>query len=217
MEESRLKPMAVGYDPVLFNTLFKKTEALRRKLASEISYQRFGVDYQEVLAWFSVKFIHVFNKYHDKKNADLLLGDLINSLKNFKCRVLRKAYTVKYSQSIISISDPHVLESHNFYEPQRDDYQLERLEQIKSFFKQNLSDNAYLLFELQNNPPYYIIHKVRKQEIPSLHKIPDGVICDYLGLDVTDKTLRYISNLKKEIRNTLSYAKNHFQGNLIPS
>jgi hypothetical protein len=215
MEESRLKPMAVGYDRELFDTLFKKTEALRRKLASEISYQRFGVDYQEVLSWFSVKFIHVFNKYHDKKNPDLLLGDLINSLKNFKCRILRKAYTVKYSQSIVSLSDPHTLEPEDFYEvPTNEDYQYERLEQIKFFFKQNLSDNAYLLFELQNNPPYYIIHKVRKQEIPSLHKIPDGVICDYLGLDVTDKTLRYISSLKKEIRTTLSYAKNHFQGNL---
>lgn len=215
MEESRLKPMAKGYDRELFNTLFKKTEALRKKLASEISYQRFGVDYQEVLAWFSVKFIHVFNKYQGTKSPDLLLGDIINSLKNFKCRVLRKAYTVKYSQHIISISDPHMIEGQAFYEPTQEDYQQDRLITIKNFFKQHLSDNAYLIFEMQTNPPYYIIHKVRQQEIPSLHKIPDGIICDYLGLEVTDKTLRYISNLKKEIRYTLSYAKNHFKGNLV--
>lgn len=212
MEESRLKPMATNYDRELFNALYAKTEPLRKKLASEISYQRFGVDYQEVLSWFSVKFIYVFNKYQGKKNPDLLLGDLINSLKNFKFRILRKAYTVKYSQSIIHIEDPSQIESLDFYEPHKEDYQQERLNQVKKFFRQNLSDNAYLVFEVQNNPPYYIIHKMRQQEIPSLHKIPDDMICEYLGLDVNDKTLKYIKNLKREIKLTYSIAQLHFQG-----
>lgn len=212
MEENRLRPMPIHYDEQLFNTLFKKTEPLRKKLASEISADRFGVDYQEILSWFSVKFIHVFAKYHDKKEPELLLGDLINSLKNFKCRILRQAYTVKYSQSIIRVGYTTVLENSQSYNITEEDQTSERLEMVKGFLKQTLSSNAYTLFELQTNPPYYIIDKLRKQEIPSLHRIPDRIICDYLGLEVNDKTSKFISSLKKEIRTSISYAKYHFQG-----
>jgi hypothetical protein len=210
MEENRLRPMPISYDVQLFNDLFKQTEPLRKKLASEISAERFGVDYSEVLSWFSVKFIYVFRKYHDKKKPELLLGDLINSMKNFKCRILRKAYTVKYSQTIIRVGYTTVLEDHDSYRIDSDDQQQARLEQVKQFFKQTLSDNAYTLFELQTNPPYYIIDKVRKQEIPSLTKIPDSVICDYLGFECNDKTCKYLSTLRKEVRTATTVARYYF-------
>lgn len=212
MEENRLKPMPQGYDEHLFNTLYKKTEPLRKKLASEISWNRFGVDYQEGLSWFSVKFLHVFNKYYGKKEPDLLLGDLINSLKNFKYRIMRQAYTVKYSQNITRVGCTTILENEQTYTITDEAENHERLKQIKSFLKQNLSENAYTLFKLQVDPPFYFINKLRTQEIPSLHKIPDRIICEYLGLEVNDKTSKYLSSLKKEIRSTITYAKYHFQG-----
>jgi hypothetical protein len=210
MEENRLRPMPISYDVQLFNDLFKQTEPLRRKLASEISADRFGVDYQEVLSWFSVKFIYVFSKYQGKKEPELLLGDLINSMKNFKCRILRQAYTVKYSQTIVRVGYTTVLEDHNSYRMDDDDQMQQQLEKVKQFFKQTLSENAYTLFEMQINPPYYIIDKVRKQEIPSLTKIPDSVICDYLGFECNDKTCKYLSALRKEVRSATSFAKYHF-------
>lgn len=215
MEENRLRPMTPGYDVQLFNSLFEKTEPLRKKLASEISCQRFGVDYQEVLSWFSVKFIYVFNKYHQKKSPDLLLGDIINSMKNFKCRVLRQAYTVKYSQSIIRVGYTTVLENAQSYRMPEDDDSPDKMKLVKDFLRGNLSENAYALFELQLNPPYYFIDKLKKQEIPSLHKIPDRMICEYLGLEVNDKTSKYISTLRKEIRSTITYAKYHFQNSTV--
>lgn len=212
MEESRLKPMAPGYDVKLFNTLFEKTEPLRKKLASEISADRFGVDYKEVLSWFSVKFIYVFNKYQAKKEPDHLLGDIINSLKNFKCRILRQAYTVKYSQSIVRVGYTTVLENAGSYRISEDEDQgPDRVQMVKQFLKVNLSENAYTLFEIQLNPPYYFIDKLKKQEIPSLHKIPDRMLCEYLGFEVNDRTSKYLSSLKKEIRSTIQYAKYHFQ------
>lgn len=215
MEENRLRPMSPGYDVNLFNTLFQKTEPLRKKLASEISWDRFGVDYQEGLSWFSVKFLYVFNKYHDKKSEEHLLGDLINSMKNFKCRILRQAYTVKYSQSIVRVGYTTVLENTQSYKMAEDDESQEKMNLVKKFLKVNLSENAYTLFEIQLNPPYYFIDKLKKQEIPSLHKIPDRMLCEYLGFEVNDKTSRYISNLKKEIRSTISYAKYHFQNSPV--
>jgi hypothetical protein len=211
MEENRLRPMTPGYDVNLFNTLFKKTEPLRKKLASEISCDRFGVDYNEVLSWFSVKFIYVFNKYQGKKAPDLLLGDIINSMKNFKCRVLRQAYTVKYSQNIVRVGYTTVLENAQTYRMPEEDESPDRMKAVKEFLRSNLSENAYTLFEMQLNPPYYFIDKLRKQEIPSLHKIPDRMLCEYLGFEVNDRTSKYIASLRKEIRSTIAYAKYHFQ------
>src|SRR5687768_15620783 len=104
MEESRLKPMIEEYDREIFNDYYQRTAALRKKLASQIDHRRFGVDQEEIESWFTVKFIYAFNKYYHEKK-DTLLGYLIKSMQLFKCRVLRKAYTYKCSQSIISLDE----------------------------------------------------------------------------------------------------------------
>ena len=62
MEHHRLKPMG-NYPVELFNSLYAQTHGLRRKLASQIDASKFGVDYQEVLSWFDVKFLFIFSKY----------------------------------------------------------------------------------------------------------------------------------------------------------
>ena len=93
MEIHRLKPMKEGYSVQLFNDLYKQTSKLRKKLASQIDYRRYGVTPDIIESWFDDKFIYVFNKHFDNKDTDVLKGFIINSLQVFKYRVLRGAYS----------------------------------------------------------------------------------------------------------------------------
>jgi len=206
MEESRLKPMVENYNPALFQEIYNKTKGLRIKLASGIDHRRFGVDNDEVLSWFDVKFIFAYNKYVHKHTPDELLGYMIKAMQFFKCRILRKAYTNKYSQQVVEftgnehtdelIDDPR--EAKTYY------YEI-----LMTFMKKNLSDNAYELLDLKLNPPPYIISRIKDKK-NSLHKIPADLILEYYGLELNDRNLRYIKLLNQEIEDAQRMARSHF-------
>lgn len=206
LELNRLKPMPANYDEKLFNKIYGKTENLRRKLASEIDARRFGLAYEDVLSFFDVKFIFVFSKHHEEPE-NILLGFILNSLKNFKCRILRSAYTNKFSQSIVSPDtvlnfEEHLTEDHPVNSTEQDYFS-----KLMTFMKDHLSLNAYTILDLQLNPPPYILNKLNVSPASNLNKIPDHVILDYLDLGSSPKAYKYLESLKKEIRHAISYAK----------
>lgn len=207
MEEQRLKPMVENYNPDLFKEIYSKTEGLRRKLAKGIDHRRFGVDNEEILSWFTVKFIYAYNKYVHQYNKDILLGHMIRAMQFFKCRLIKAAYTVKYSQSIIEFTGSEVKEVENPFEETREFY----YEEAISFLKKHLSDNAYMLLQLQINPPPYILTRLKDTGSSWGHKIPDDLIAEYFDLDLDNKSLEYISGLKKEIKRAINSARGHFQ------
>lgn len=218
MEESRLKPMKEGYDKNLFNDLYKKTEGLRKALAYQIDARRFGVDYQEILSWFDVKFIYAFNKYCDKMDPDLLKGHVINALKMFKFRIMREAYSkknLKYQQAI-DITEIEQFENIISTNPQTEDegYNL-FLNIALSFMKKHLTDDAYLVLELQIHTPNYILSKLEDLETRKSNSIPNELLADYLGLPNCNKVISYIGDLKREIKQTIELARDHFQQNPI--
>lgn len=210
MEESRLKPMVADYNPQLFEKLYAKTEGLRRKLASGIDHRRFGVDNDEILSWFTVKFIFAYNKYCKKYNEDILLGHMIRAMQFFKCRIIKSAYTVKYSQSMVEFTG----QEHNnllVHNPDPIDDNHERYYNLAvNYLRDSLSDNAYTLLQLQINPPPYILRRLTEKSIGNIHKIPDELIAEYFDLGFTDRTYKYISGLKKEIKQGISNARYHF-------
>lgn len=214
MEENRLTPMIEGYDPKVFNKLYSKTDNLRRKLTSEIDHRRFGLSYEDILSWFDVKFIFAFNKYYDKYNEDILLGHLIRSLQFFKQRILRSAYTQKYSQSIVQVESIITLEDSLTENHPGDESNHDYAGELKEFMKSHLSANAYELLDVQLNPPPYILSKLNTHRDANLQKIPDEILLDYFDLGVSDRAYKYLGNLKKEIRNTINYAKLHFNNQL---
>ncbi len=206
LELERLQPMPADYDKELFNQLYSKTNNLRRKLASEIDANRFGLCYEDILSFFDVKFIFVFTK-HYKEPENILLGFILNSLKNFKCRILRSAYTTKFSQHIMSTDSVLTLED-DFHESHPvEDIHRQRLQTLMDFMKEHLSMNAYTVFELQLNPPPYIHAKLNTSVDANLRKIPDHIILDYLDLGNGPKAYKYLESLKKEIKHTIAYAK----------
>jgi hypothetical protein len=204
MEESRLKPMVEGYNVELFNRIYDDTLPLRKKLASGIDPRRFGLAYEDILSFFDIKFIYVFNKYHYETEG-VLKGMIINALSNFKNRILRSAYTNKHSQSIISTDNLLNLEDAEFEEPQSDkDYYYDKTMQ---FMKEHLSENAFLVLEVQLNPPPYILKRINVDKEKCLQKIPDDLLLEYFGLGFSDNAYKYLGQIKKEIRNAIAYAK----------
>lgn len=206
MEESRLTPMVEGYDQEMFNRLYQKTEGLRRTLARGIDHRRFGVDNEEIISWFSVKFIFAYNKYCKKYNEDILLGHMIRAMQFMKCRIIKAAYTVKYSQSIVEYTGN---EPHGIDDPLEDrEYYYEKL---MKFMRINLSDNAYMLLQLQLNPPPYILRRLKEKSIGSIHKIPDELIAEYFDLGFSTDAYRYVKALNLEIKQAIAIAKCEFK------
>lgn len=206
MEESRLKPMVAGYDEEMFNRLFRKTENLRKKLASEIDPNRFGVCYCDIVSFFNTKFIYVFNKYYGHTEG-VLLGHLIKALQLFKFRILRSAYILKHNHKKVDI-DSLVTYEENLVD-NADPYKEKNnyLPVLMDFLKNHLSENAYLLLEVQLNPPPFILSKINPGADSSLQKIPDHVYLEYLNLGSSENSYKYLKFLKNEIKDATNYAK----------
>ena len=157
MEIHRLKPMKENYDESLFNKLYKETEQLRNYLTFQIDSRRYGVTPDIIKSWFDDKFIWVFNKYYGDITNDQLKGRIINSLKTFKFRMLRKAYS-KYNiyNNEVRLEGEHNLINIIPMDNEISDHEL-FLEMALKYLKKNLCDDAFLVLELDLNPPpiYY--------------------------------------------------------------
>ena len=215
MEHHRLKPMKDGYDKKLFAELYKKTTPLRRKLAFEIDSRKFGVDYQEILSWFDVKFIHAFNKYWEKE-PERLLGYIINSLTTYKYRIMRSSYQVKYHNHANMLD---VTELYDYGGPmEQEDENLTRetyLNKLMQFMKGKLNDDAILILQIELNPPLFVQEQLKDMGKKETSKIPHNIIADYLGFNNSPKVINYISELRREIKAVVNLAKEHFQTNPV--
>ena len=208
MEEHRLKNMQLGYDVELFNQLYLDTYKLRRKLARSIDCNRFKVSYEDVVSWFDIKFIFVFNKYYGKMDNNILKGHIISSLSLYPNRIMRMAYSPKFNrQNIINFEDREA------FEPLvGDDRKEEALfkEAALSYLKRNLPEEAYLVLQVELYPPYYIIQKLTEQN-KNIQKIPAHLIGEYLGWENTSK----INRIRKLISKATEDARAYFKDNPI--
>lgn len=212
MEHHRLKPMKDGYDEKLFNELYKKTTPLRRKLAHEIDARKFGVDYQEILSWFDVKFIHTFNKYWDTE-PERLMGYIISALSTYKYRIMRSSYQAKYHNhaSMVDVTELYKQSDIVLVEdiPHRELY----LNKVMEFMKDKLSDDALLVLEIELTPPPFILDQMEDLGKKETHKIPHNIIADYLGYGDSPNMVEYIKELRSQIRAGISLAKKYFEEN----
>jgi hypothetical protein len=205
--------MKPGYDQKLFNKLYKETDKLRRSLAYQIDSRRFGVDHQEVLSWFTTKFLYTFNKYWGTMDDDRLKGYIINSLQTFKFRIMREAYSKKNANFNNRVELDEVMYSDNFSYDHiiLEDRHEELLNRAFRFLRDKLTDDGLLLLDIQLNTPRYILSKIEDPDKPKITSIPEEVIADYLGLPVCGKVINYIKDLKKEIKLTIEQAREHFK------
>ena len=80
------------------------------------------------------------------------------------------------------------------------------LEMALKYLKKNLCDDAFLILELDLNPPPYIMHKVSVNT-----KIPAKLIAEYLDLEPDKDSISYIRDLRSEVDYWTSEAKDHFK------
>ena len=214
MEHHRLKPMG-NYPVELFETLYKQTAGLRRKLASQIDPRKFGVDYQEILSWFDVKFIFIFSKYWETQ-PQKLLGYIISGLSTYKKRIVINSYNHKWKdyankQDIDDMWDNPLKDDDDHSAERREFY----MEKIDSFMKKYLSDDAYFLFNIQLVPPPYITEKMRQMGLKPHQNIPVNLIVDFLELEDSTASASYINGLILEIKNAKHKCTAHFKSNPI--
>lgn len=204
MEEHRLKPMQEGYDEELFNRLYRELTPLKRKLASQINTKTLNIEYDELLSWFDVKFLFVFNRYVEEGKSDnLVKGHLISALQLYKNRILKYLISQKNSVNInnVDIDDLNNL-THSIVDYQHSEEKL-FYDLIVSFMKHNLSIEAYRMFVIEYNPPLYIINKLSG----NTSRITTNVIRDYMGLPDTKKVASYIRQLRNEVKDTIELAR----------
>lgn len=206
MELHRLKPMPDGYDQKLFNELYAKTRNLRESLIYQIDESRFGVTKEEIRSWFDDKFIFVFSKYFGKMEPPILLGYLINSLKTFKLKVLRRSYQLNNSINLntIGVED---LSMFNSLEDSKDENSELLFNLAMEFLQNNLSYEAWVLLNIQLNPPLFISSKLKNES----SKIPGNLILEFLGEEVNTRNLEAIKILRKEINKAIETAQVFFQ------
>jgi hypothetical protein len=215
MEHHRLQPMG-DYPVELFEKLYKQTHGLRRKLASQIDPRKFGVDYNEVLSWFDVKFIFLFSKYWETQR-ERLLGYIISGLTTYKRRITINSYQERWRDyannlDVDSLWDnPITLDDNDEYALKREFY----MEHLDNFMKSNLSTDAYLLFNIQLTPPPFIHETMKLYGLKHNALIPCKIIADYLGLDPNQSSIAYIEGLRLEVKDVQHKCAQHFKQNPV--
>lgn len=206
MELHRLKPME-DYDPKLFGELYSKTRGLVKKLSRNIDTKRFNVSQDILESWFDDKFIYVFNKYHKQYGKEVLLGHIINSLKLFKYRILKTAYSQQsdFNMSLQTVGDDNSLDNI----PEYDDlvFREELVNNMWNYMRANLDKDAFLIFELECCPPEYCLQRVKNRN----SRISSKLYCEFLELDTTPETIKYIDYLRKVVSEETKRAGEYFK------
>lgn len=211
-EAHRLKTMKQDYDPALFNRLLHECTPLIHKLAFTIDNRRFGVEREDIISWFQIKFIHAFNKYFDTK-PKLLKGYLLNSLSLYANRIMRQAYLPQFVNKASEIDISELYDETNIISD-NSSHEAEDLflNLAKSFLQQKLSENAYFIMELELNPPHWIKKELQDIDKSPNAKIPHELIAEYLGWG--DNAISYIRDLRTEIAIAIDSAREHFNPQL---
>lgn len=213
-ELHRLKTMDCGYDPELFNRLYKTLKPLVKKLAKNVDERRFNVSKDIIQSYFWDKFIFVFNKYNAEYDENRLKATLISSLSTYKNRLLRNAYTkqAEYNQSLDRLED--LFDDSKELLDDSDEQKLinDEIDMIYAYMKDKLSPDAYLLFEIQLDPPAFIKEQMKTQN----SKISNMMLLDFFELRRTKANANFISKLRSEIDEYTEKAKTELR-NSIPA
>lgn len=215
MDEShRLKPMVENYDRKLFNELYKQTKDLRKKLAWGIDSRKYGVDYFEILSWFDIKFIHAFNRYYNDdrckdKRETVLKGFIISSLSMYKSKLVRDSYNGKQElNQTVDITELFSYDSLLIEEMDSEDNSL--YNSLNKYLRDRLSPMAYMVFNIELNPPPYILKRISNPKQNKIPKLSTEILADYLGMDDLEEAKSYLKALHKEIEDIKKQAKQYF-------
>lgn len=202
-EIHRLKEFG-EYDRDQFDRLYKVCKPLVRNLSRNIDCKRYNVSRDIIQSYFWDKFMFVYSKYHQKYDEERLKATLLSSLQTYKNKLLRNAYTpqAEFNQELTSFEVLYdgSKEFHDDTDETR--YKEDLSKRFHQFMKDNLTDDEYLLFITELNPPPFF--KERMEE--SHGKLSILHIIDYFELPRDRKSQTKISEMRHNIKNTLKRA-----------
>lgn len=192
------------YDPKTFNKLYKMCKPVIRSLTKNIDHRRLNVTPDIITSYFWDKFIFVFNKYQDKYEYEQLKANILTSLKSYSFKLMRVGYSQAsdLNQSLVSLDTlfddsmvdiiPDNKEDGNIYQELLDNYMMN-----------NLSEDEYLLYQTQLNPPPFFSKLIEEAggKLTILHLI------DFFEFERSRGSYKYFSNLRNNIQITLEKAK----------
>lgn len=209
MELHRIKSLKEDFPEDLFNSIYKEVQPLKYAIARSIDYRRLGVTKDIVESWLDDKILYAFNKYFDTKTEPLLKGYVLQSLQTFKYRILRKAYQVDIYDNLVELEGEKELINIIPDKNELDDSEL-FLGLARSFMENALSRDALEIYNIQLNPPPYILKRMKNPN----SRIPIRLLAEYLSLGSYRENLEYLSQLREEVNEAIKQARAYFKDNL---
>ena len=196
-ELHRLKPMQEVYDVNLFNRLHRVCCPVIKKLSKQVDCKRFNLSQDIITSYFWDKMLFVFNKYYGTCSEEHLKARILSSLSTFKNKLLRSAYTeqAEYNQQLFKLDDlfedSKELVDDLEYSSQRN----HMIELINQYMKDNLSSDAYLVFEAITTPPPYL-----KERVKDGARITNLLLVEFFDMPRSKSSIRYLSELRDDIQ-----------------
>jgi hypothetical protein len=173
-----------------FLRLRKEFDPLIKKLSSKVSYKRMGMTFEDIESLFQDKLIHVFLRYHNRKEWDELKYLTTRSLLNYLTRIYKKN-----SRPVnISLDDG---ENFTYIIPIEDEpsYYDITFNLFLEFLKTKLSLQDFNIFILLHYPPMYITSKIETLD----KRIPSKLFLEFLNLEPTKVQVKKFNHLRRLI------------------
>lgn len=207
-EIHRLKEFT-HYNQDEFNRMYRMCKPLIRKLSRGIDCRRYNVTPDIIQSYFWDKFLYVYNKYQDTFNEERLKATLLSSLKTFRNKLLRSAYTgqAEFNQDLSSFED--VWESGKEWEDDSEEteYKEELSIRFNEFMQEHLTPDEYLVFRTELDPPPFFEERIKNShgKLSILHLI------DFFELPRDRKSHLMLTNMRNHIKEVLELAKTEFK------
>lgn len=191
-------------DEKLFNRLWKTCQPLIRKLSRNIDLRKYNVSQDVIQSYFEDKFLYVYNKYQDKYDENHLKYTLIHSLTQFRNKLLRAAYTeqAEFNDDMRSLDDLSVEKDWDIEDEDETAYKSELSQKLHKFMKEHLTDDEYLLFITQLNPPPFFEERIKE----SHGRISAYALIEFFELPKNMRSQEIISQMRADIQEALDLA-----------
>ena len=195
-EIHRLTGMPEDYDRDMFARLYRVTRKPIRNLVRGIDARRFNVTPDILASYFDDKFLFVFNKYYGTCSEEHLQARILTALSTYKNKLLRAAYGEKaeYNQGLTSMEE--LFDNNKELEDDSDEVREkeEHMRMIEEYMRENLSPDAFLIFQLTMDPPEILVPTEDRGK-----RIPNITFVDFFELPRTKSSVKFIADLRKDI------------------
>lgn len=205
-ELHRLKPMKENYDPECFHRMYKKMKPKIRGLVRNVDARRYNVTPDIIESYFWDKMLYVFNKYYGQVSEEHLKANIYRALTTYKNHLLKYAYNerAEFNQSLRSLDelfdDSKEDQESNIALLEENSEKQTLLQKVYDYMDDKLSSDAKLIWEVITNPPPYFEDKLNRG-------VTNRLLVDFFNMPKTKSSIRYMSELKEDIRYWMERAK----------